>query len=121
VSNETEKILLGYIRSQKIDMIIDQYKDKPNVNIHFTKKKVTEMNELFLKSSRGIEVEYDSSPLVIFANTPLTRIFYLFSVMGLSHTYVIDKGALSKFIFVQTVSRRHHKERFDQIQTLIFL
>jgi hypothetical protein len=103
-------------------MIIDQYKDKPNVNIHFTKKKVTETNELFLKSSRGIEVEYDASPLVLFANTPLTRIFYLFSVMGLSHSYVIDKGALSKFCFYFEIgSWRHHKERFDQIQTLIFL
>jgi CBS domain-containing protein len=96
VNNDTDRVLLGYIKSDKIKVIIDQYKNTPNAEIIFKIKKKLEdddeTKELFVKSYRGIEIQYDASPLVILINTPLIRILYLFSILGLSHAYVLDKG-----------------------------
>ena len=100
VTDDEERILLGYIRSEKIKAIVDQYKSHPTMAVHFSKRKKKllseqdSMDDIFVKSQRGIEVQYDAAPLVILLHTPLIRIFYLFSILGLSHAYVLDKGKL---------------------------
>lgn len=88
INNLNEKILLGNVPLKSIDLV-DFLKKEKVLFIGKDESKPELENEIV------DYIEFDSSPFIIFEQTPIEKIHHLFSVLGLSYSYVVNQGKLT--------------------------